>query len=51
MGRYYRNGKSINFMDIFNFTICGDRSYIFMDKIDLTLGNQIEEIFSNPEKQ
>ena len=49
MGRYYRIGKSINFIDIFNFALCTRKSYIFMEQIDLVLIDEIENILSNPE--
>jgi len=49
MGRYYRNGKSINFIDMFNFALCTRKSYIFMEQIDLVLGKELKNILSNPE--
>lgn len=49
MGRYYRNGESINFIDMFNFALCTRKSYIFMEQIDLVLGKELKNILSDPE--
>ena len=49
IGELYRNGCSINFIDVFDFATCIDptktkraKQYVFMDKIDTTVKNLID---------